>query len=319
MIRKNPVTKGILIINIFMYVLTLLFSGNTFLKSLWVGGDVQTLIRAGASLGIYVEQGQYYRLVSSLFLHGGLLHLFFNSYALYLFGTIVESVFGSHRFAVVYFISGLVGAILTQVFYPSVVSVGASGAIFGLIGLLFASGLRKNNPKRLTPVTGSALLPMIIMNLLLGFTVPGINNIAHIGGLATGFISGFILKPFEIPSKIRVYFWNAAALISIIICLVCISFVFLFPAPQIEQIVSFANHYAQLLQDLSQTDSPQKLAYYHDLLKPFDKETTSMTEQLRTYIDSNGKSPPLLDLQTKFKNWQEEVLRLYSSWIKKVP
>ena len=116
--RKNPLTKGILIINIFMFAMSAVFSGGSFLKSLWSGGDLQTLLKSGASFGAYVQQGQVYRLVSSLFLHAGLIHLIFNSYALYMFGTIVESIFGSRRFYRVYLASGFVGALLTQLFYP---------------------------------------------------------------------------------------------------------------------------------------------------------------------------------------------------------
>jgi len=317
--RKNPITKGILMINIFMFVISAVMSGGDFLRTLWSGGDVQTLLKSGASLGIYVRQGQIYRLVSSLFLHAGLIHLIFNSYALYMFGTIVESIFGSRRFTVIYLAAGFVGALLTQFFYPGVVSVGASGAIFGLIGLLFALGLRKDTPRRLTPVTGTALLPMIIINLLLGFTVPGINNLAHIGGLATGFLFGLILTPFKIVIRQWSILWNVLAIACIVVSLICISYIFLFPEPDIEQIISFANQYAEVLSLLSGANTLQPDSYYFDLLRPYDSATKALKEDIQQYVDSRGSGVTLYDLQLRFKNWQDEILERYGSWIKKAP
>jgi len=308
-----------LIINIFMFVLSAISSGGAFLTSLWSGGNVQTLLKSGASLGIYVQQGQIYRLVSSLFLHAGLIHLIFNSYALYMFGTIVESIFGSRRFTVIYLAAGLVGALLTQFFYPGVVSVGASGAIFGLIGLLFALGLRKDTPRRLTPVTGTALLPMIIINLLLGFTVPGINNLAHIGGLATGFLFGLVLTPFKIVMKQWSFLWTVLAIVCVVVSLVCISYIFLFPEPDIEQIISFANQYAEVLSLLSGARNFQRYSYYYELLRPFDAATQVLKEDIQRYIDSSGSSERLTDLQLRYKNWQDDILKRYGSWIKIAP
>lgn len=317
--RTNVVTIGILVINFFMFFLTALLGRETFLQSLWFGGDTNTLIQAGASLGLYVGQGQYFRLVSSLFLHGGLIHLLFNSYALFLFGSIVESIYNSRRFAVVYFCSGVAGAILTQLFYPQVVSVGASGAIFGLIGLLFASGFRKNAPKRLNSVTGTALLPMIVINLLLGFTVPGINNLAHIGGLATGFVFGLVLRPFDLPSRLKSVLWTALSVICVLTALLCLLLVFLFPIPGIGQIISFSNQYAQMMKDFSTTTDPQKYSFYYELLQPYDQDTRGLMELVKSYIDSTGQQPTLGEMSTAFENWQEEVLKKYASWITKVP
>ncbi|HQK81621.1 MAG TPA: rhomboid family intramembrane serine protease [Thermotogota bacterium] len=317
--RKNPLTKGILIINIFMFAMSAVFSGGSFLKSLWSGGDLQTLLKSGASFGAYVQQGQVYRLVSSLFLHAGLIHLIFNSYALYMFGTIVESIFGSRRFIVVYLASGFVGALLTQLFYPGVVSVGASGAIFGLIGQLFSLGLRKDTPRRLTPVTGTALLPMIIINLLLGFTVPGINNMAHIGGFATGFLFGLFLAPFRIAARHWSILWTVLSVLCVVVSLVCISYVFLFPEPDIEQIINFANQYAEVLTLLSGTQNLRSDSYYLELLRPFDGATRALKEDVQRYIETGGRSDTLYNLQLRFKAWQAIILKKYGTWIKKAP
>ncbi|MCX7653730.1 MAG: rhomboid family intramembrane serine protease [Fervidobacterium sp.] len=170
----------------------------------------------GAQYGPLISSGQWYRIITAMFMHGGFLHLGFNMYALYILGNYVEGIYGTYRFLVYYFLSGIIGNIATQIFYYDSLSVGASGAIFGLVGTLFGAGFRKDTPFFLKPITGSALLPMIVLNIILGF-VPGsgINNAAHIGGLITGILLGYGLPVYHTYKAERV--WKIVAYIIIAI------------------------------------------------------------------------------------------------------
>ncbi len=152
--------------------------------------DSRVLLTFGAMQNQLIAQGEYYRLLTSMFLHIGLIHLLFNSYALYVVGQDVERLYGSARFLVIYFLSGLGGSLASFVLGAGGISAGASGAIFGLIGASIAYFYlhRKTFGHR-----GQAQLRSLLMlagiNLVLGFTIPGINNLAHMGGLVFGLAS----------------------------------------------------------------------------------------------------------------------------------
>ncbi|MEN3041769.1 MAG: rhomboid family intramembrane serine protease [Fervidobacterium sp.] len=178
----------------------------------------------GAQYGPLISSGQWYRIITAMFMHGGFLHLALNMYALYILGNYVEGIYGTSRFLVYYFLSGIIGNIATQIFYYDSLSVGASGAIFGLVGALFGAGFRKDTPFFLRPITGSALLPMIILNIALGF-VPGsgINNAAHIGGLLTGMALGYGLPVYHNYRAEKI--WRILSYI--LIALIIISYVLL--------------------------------------------------------------------------------------------
>lgn len=140
--------------------------------------------------------GEYYRLLTAMFLHGGLLHLAFNSWALYVLGQEVERLFGTGRFVAIYFISGLAGSVASYALTPSN-SVGASGAIFGLIGALavFYYASRAVLGQLARAQLGS-LITVLMINLFIGFSSPGIiDNVAHLGGLLGGAATGVLLAP----------------------------------------------------------------------------------------------------------------------------
>lgn len=142
-----------------------------------------------------IAQGQYWRLITAMFLHGSLVHIFFNGYALYALGPEAEQIYGTARFVAVYMLSGLAGSLASYAFSPQP-SVGASGAIFGLFGSLLAfyvvgrDVLGDMGRRQLQSMGG-----LIVINLLLGFAVPGIDYYAHMGGLAAGALSGWLLAP----------------------------------------------------------------------------------------------------------------------------
>jgi rhomboid protease GluP len=156
---------------------------------------LDVLIAYGAKFNPLIVQGQVWRLLTSIFLHIGLVHLLFNSYALFRLGTDVERVFGSRRFLVLYLLSGVSGSLLSFAFNPHL-SAGASGAIFGLIGALGAHLFRHREAfgqmgqRRLWDVIGVAAY-----NLVFGFITPGIDNLGHLGGLISGVVLGWLLGP----------------------------------------------------------------------------------------------------------------------------
>ncbi|MDD2504265.1 MAG: rhomboid family intramembrane serine protease [Clostridia bacterium] len=189
--RRPPyVTYVLLGLTILAYLLMSLFG---FLYG-WDQGE--QLILFGAKVNILIAYGQYWRLLTAMFLHIGILHLFFNSYALYIYGPIVESLFGKMKFIVVYLISGLTGSLLSYIFSSSI-SAGASGAIFGLMGSLLYFGRRNKDIFR--RIFGPRLLIIIGFNLFYGFVNPGIDNWGHIGGLIGGYLVGNAVGLYKEP------------------------------------------------------------------------------------------------------------------------
>jgi len=305
--EQAPMTISILILNAVMYLLTVILGAG----DIWSGGTTGTLIQFGAQYGPLVSSGEWYRLITANFLHGGLMHIFFNSYALFYFGIVVEKIYSSQKFIFIYLISGVVGNVLTQIFYTNVPSVGASGAIFGLIGLMFSAGISGNMRGRLSGFSGTALLPMILINLFLGFTVPGINNLAHIGGLGTGFLLGFLISPnpaFRIWQK---KLWLIVKYVCILLIVASIVLNFINLTPSVDKVITFHNTYIRILSDLSVSPDKGRYAYYLNLLEPFDAKTRHLKDQVEQYINTNGSIPTVSEISTEFKIWQKEVLKKY--------
>ena len=148
-----------------------------------------------------VADGELWRLWSVTLLHGSLVHLLFNMYALYISGPLVETLYGSRLFLLFYLLCAAAGSVASFVFGGNVPAVGASGAIFGLFGLLLAAS-RTHHPvldRRSRSLVGQ-LGTLILINLVFGFVVPNIDNAAHIGGLVAGLWLGFLLVPGRVPT-----------------------------------------------------------------------------------------------------------------------
>lgn len=183
---QKSITNYLIGINVFVFFLMFVFGGFTAFN------NPRILLIFGAQYGPLVADGQWVRLITSMFVHGGFFHILLNMFALFYFGNVVEKVYGPYKYFSVFMISGIVGNILTHLIIPSSFSVGASGAIFGLVGLLFGAGFRDDTPRMLRGMTGTALLPIILINVIFGFTSQSINNFAHLGGLAAGFTFGWL-------------------------------------------------------------------------------------------------------------------------------
>ena len=164
--KKPVITYTLIIINVVIYFLSSMFG----------------LIDDFAVNRYYIVNGEYYRLITGMFLHANLFHLIFNCYALYIIGMQLESFLGKWRYIIVYLLSGLAGSALS-IFMSTGFSVGASGAIFGLLGSLLYFGYHYR--VYLETVVKSQIIPLIVLNLLIGL-MPGIDNWAHIGGLIGG-------------------------------------------------------------------------------------------------------------------------------------
>ncbi len=149
------------------------------------------------------QQGQYYRLLTAMFLHANIIHIGFNAYALYSLGPEAERIYGTARFLALYFIAGLAGSVTSYALNPSN-GVGASGAIFGLIGGLaafyyVARGVLGDASRQQL----GSLITVIMINLFIGFSTPTIDNTAHIGGLVGGAVVGWLLAPrFAIDTRL---------------------------------------------------------------------------------------------------------------------
>lgn len=182
--KRTPIVTYILMaINIIMFLFLVLKGGN-----IWEL-DANLLEKYGALVSpeYLIKPIDYLRIITSIFLHGGIIHLLFNMYALYVIGPQLESFFGKIKYLIIYLISGICGNLLSLLLLNgNYVSVGASGAIFGLLGALLYFGYHYR--VYLSGVVKSQIIPLIVANLVIGFFITGINNMAHIGGLIGGFL-----------------------------------------------------------------------------------------------------------------------------------
>ncbi|PPK47895.1 rhomboid family intramembrane serine protease [Clostridium algidicarnis] len=183
-INEYKATYTLIGINIFIFMISAYLSKSIF------DIDIKVLLLLGAKNNQLINAGQYYRLFMAMFLHGGLLHLGLNMYALRTTGEIVESFYGRKKFLIIYFLSGITSSLASYIFSQST-SVGASGAIFGLLGacLIFAYKMKEKIGKEFL----RNILSVIVVNILIGATIPNIDNFGHLGGLVGGLIISFIL------------------------------------------------------------------------------------------------------------------------------
>lgn len=159
----------------------------------------------GSLIPLCVADGQPWRLLTSMFLHAGLTHLLLNMLSLYFLGSFAEVSFGRARFFALYALSGIAGGLAYlywSVFTGAIAqpAVGASGAIFGLLGGVFGYAIRRGTFSARDPVIGQLLL-LTGINLFLGFSIPNVSNAAHLGGLAGGLVYGFLLAPTIFSQK----------------------------------------------------------------------------------------------------------------------
>jgi rhomboid protease GluP len=227
----TAVTGILMLVNGLMFLVVLIApsqGGSPGVGRLLAGFDSATLIRFGAGWSyLTMAAGEWWRLVVPVFLHAGLLHFAFNSMALLQLGPLIEQEYGTERFAFLYLACGIAGNLASQWIRP-VLTVGASGAIFGLIGVLLAHGIRRGG------AFGGALrkemLRVALWGALISF-LPGIDLLCHAGGFAAGFLLGFVVPSGSFRNRATALAWEAIALAAVALAL----FAFYLMATQGEQ------------------------------------------------------------------------------------
>ena len=202
-------TVFFLTINVFLFLLTLAASITRMGGDLNLLGaiDSYTLVRFGAKYGLLIQAGEWWRLLTPMFLHGSLLHLGMNSWVLYDLGPTVESLYGRQRYLVLYVLSGIGGNVLSYWWSPHTISIGASGAICGLVGAMITYGYR--NRSRLGESVRNMYVRWAIYILIFGFMFPFIDNAAHIGGLLAGMGFGYVVSDMPSLTSRSITFWKA--------------------------------------------------------------------------------------------------------------
>ncbi|WP_203915485.1 rhomboid family intramembrane serine protease [Rhizocola hellebori] len=188
------VTKALMALNVAVFLLVLVMTKGRALTGgitdlhIWGAVNGSGLVEAndGSLIPIGyggVDGGEYYRLVTAMFLHYGIIHLALNMYALWVLGRSLEAALGPIRFGALYLLAGLGGNVACDLFAPDTLSAGASTAIYGLFSAYFLILRRLGRD-------ASAVIPIIVINVVLTFTIPGISIAGHLGGLVTGAIVG---------------------------------------------------------------------------------------------------------------------------------
>ena len=195
------VTYGIIAICVALFGLDAALSGGATLSGGLFGGDVGPIGDQNLINAFFVAQGEWWRIFTSAFFHLGPIHLAFNMYVLYLYGQIAERMYGHVEYATIYLLCAAGGSVLTILVDPAQFAAGASGAIFGLVGLLFVVSRRHHavlggEARMMMAGIGSYLVYLLIFT----FIVPGISWTGHLGGLIVGAILGFLLPPIGVET-----------------------------------------------------------------------------------------------------------------------
>jgi rhomboid protease GluP len=179
---------------------------------------------------LLTEGGEWWRLVSSIFLHAGGMHILMNGLGLWTVGNAVEEHFGRARALVVFVVAGAAGMAASVWWRPVVLVVGASGGIFGLMGCLIAYALRHRGTSTAAELK-ARFVPWLIYGLILGFAIPGVDNAAHIGGLLAGMAMGYFLGEQRLARRVRGV-WEGLAVATAVI--VAASFVLAARSPFVQ-------------------------------------------------------------------------------------
>ncbi|TNF43542.1 MAG: rhomboid family intramembrane serine protease [Epsilonproteobacteria bacterium] len=189
-IKRYTLTYTLIAASSIVYLFSAFFSHSL------VDMDMQILVDMGALFGpLTVLKGEWWRLLSAMFLHGGMTHLLMNMFSLYLVGRGAEMYFDTKSYLSIYFFSGIIGGLASLYMHPVSVGVGASGAIFGIFGAL--AGFFMAHRERIASHSKAFMKDfsvIILINLVIGFAIPSIDVSAHIGGLVIDFIGGYVIS-----------------------------------------------------------------------------------------------------------------------------
>lgn len=219
-----PLTTFLLAGNLFMFAVEIVLTrhGNLIHP---VGNGAELRLGLSLPLQFMLASGQYWRWITAMFLHAGWLHIGFNMWALYDLGPICEELYGPQKFLALYIASGIVGNIVASAAGTAV--LGASGALFGLLGMLAVYGLRRHDAG--TQQLRSGATRWIIYALIWTFAFPGISLAAHLGGLISGGILAFLISDEPPLTEASIGLWRAVQILAIVVTLG--SFVFMVRTP----------------------------------------------------------------------------------------
>jgi rhomboid protease GluP len=185
---RVPITVTLVAINLSVFTASLIAGAE------WIIPVGKMQIAWGSNFGPYTTDGEWWRLFTSLFIHFGIAHLVLNMIALVMFGPLVERLYGSVNYLLIYILAGMAGSLASISWRPDINSAGASGAIFGILGALLAAQLRAGDtfpPDILRPIRNKALV-FLGLSLYAGFRYKGFDNAAHLGGVVAGFLIALI-------------------------------------------------------------------------------------------------------------------------------
>lgn len=308
-------TPILVYLNVVIFIIMVLNGVHPFEPS------VESLIQWGGNLRAITLNGQSWRLLTNVFLHGGLFHLLFNMYALIYVGGLIEKKFGKHRFILVYIITGVLASIASISYNENIVSIGASGAIFGIYGLFLALLISKNYriPEESRQNLISSILMFIGYNLFYGLTKEGIDNAAHIGGLVSGFIIGFAYSPSFREPKYSKFISSGLVVISLIVVFLMPKFINN-PAGEFQNMIAeFTNNENKALWMYREkiSNSSEKNQYYYDRLQT---EGVELWDKNLKLLGSLSNLPPYLkervDILTEYCNLRIESCKIMQSLIK---
>jgi rhomboid protease GluP len=196
---RTYVTPAIVALNVIVFVVMVIAGVHLF------SPEGEDLIAWGANFSPRTAAGEWWRLLTAMFVHVGLLHVAMNMYVLWGAGQLVERLVGNIGFTILYLLSGLVGSVVSAWWNPVVISAGASGAVFGVYGALFASLVRhrRSIPKEVLVRLRNGAILFLGFNLYFGLAHPQIDMAAHVGGLVAGFVSGLLLAHPLTPEALR--------------------------------------------------------------------------------------------------------------------
>lgn len=210
---NTPVTLALIAVNVFLFLVITALGGGLFKV------NSEVMIRFGTDYTPLTLAGQWWRLLTSIFLHFGLFHIALNMWALYVNGRLAERIFGSLRYLGIYFAAGLSGSVASLLWHPIVNGAGASGAIFGILGAMIAFFLKREGgvPASVIKAQLTSVSIFVAYSLLNAARYQGIDNAAHMGGLVAGFVLGFILsRPLEASRNVKRWTIQWAAAIGLV-------------------------------------------------------------------------------------------------------
>lgn len=270
-------TYILIVINLIMFAILELNGGST---------NIDTLIKLGAKYNPAMLDGEWWRLISSMFLHIGFLHLAMNMLALYYLGVAVERIYGSLRFLTIYFLAGIAGS-LTSFTFAMNVSAGASGAIFGLFGALLFFGIV--HKKVFFQTMGRNIITIVAINIVLGFVIPQIDIGAHLGGLIAGFIASAIVY---LPREKRITIQFSA----LIIYLLLLSGLFLFGINSTTNTVTY--HLIKIEEYIEEKDYEMVISQATESLEdPGEFSAELLFQRSIAYIELNKSDLAINDLE----------------------